>query len=212
MATADFSRIDHLIFGVPELQTGINLIQKKLGVSPSSGGKHPKFGTHNALFKISDHTYFEVIAPDPDSAHDHQKLWMGLDQLSGPALIWWAAKADDLESASGKAKKNGWDLGQSMAGSRNTADGRTLSWKLTDPYAIHENGVLPFLIDWGNSVHPTVNMPDKHCRLIDFQLLHPAPEKINTCLRAINLSFPVAFHSKPMIRAGFSTIQGTVYL
>jgi hypothetical protein len=212
MPSSDFSRIDHLIFGVPDLQAGIELIRHQLGLSPSSGGQHPHFGTHNALFKMGERTYFEIIAPDPALAHLQRKLWMGLDQLETPALIWWAAQTDDLEAAIHAANRSGWDPGQPIAGSRTTADGTVLHWRLTDPYRVQEGGVLPFLIDWEKSPHPTDNMPDSPCSLTDFQLLHPNPEKIRVYLDAIELPVPVVYHPIPKIRAGFTVMGKSVYL
>lgn len=96
MKETNFSYIDHLIFGAPDLQAGVEFIEKKLAVKFNAGGQHPDFGTHNALFKLSEYTYFEVIAPDPSLAALNQPLWMGLAQLRSPRLIWWAAKADQL--------------------------------------------------------------------------------------------------------------------
>lgn len=212
MLHPDFSRIDHLIFGAPSLETGTEIIRQKLSISPTSGGRHPDFGTHNALFKIGAHIYFEIIAPDPTLAHRKQKLWMGLDRLEAPALIWWAAKANPVEATLGRAKEAGWDPGIPIPGNRMTADGTLLRWQLTDPFRVQENGVLPFLIDWGNSPHPSHNMPDVNCTLIDFQLLHPQPKKIRKYLAAIDLHFPVKEHPEPQIQAGFATKAGNIYI
>ena len=73
MKETNFPSIDHLIFGAPDLQAGVTLIEEKLAVKLNTGGQHPDFGTHNALFKLSEHTYFEVIAPDPAIAAFHQQ-------------------------------------------------------------------------------------------------------------------------------------------
>lgn len=205
ISQAELSRIDHLIFGAPDLQTGIAWIQHQLGVNPSGGGQHPDFGTHNALFKIGESTYFEIIALDPSLAHLQPKIWMELDQVETPALIWWAAKADHLEAVLHAANSSGWEPGPPIAGSRITDAGTSLHWRLTDPYHVQEGGVLPFLIDWKNSPHPTDTMPDVACQLTDFQLLHPEPEKIRAYLHAIKLSFSVVYHPVPKIRAGFAT-------
>lgn len=212
MLNTEFSRIDHLIFGAPDLETGTEIIRQKLGISPSGGGQHPDFGTHNALYKIGARTYFEVIAPDPAVAHRQPRLWMGLDHLETPSLIWWAAKANNLETRVKQAKKAGWDPGPAIPGSRKMADGTLLRWQLTDPFCVQEQGVLPFLIDWGNSPHPSTNMPDAACPLIDFQLLHPQAEKIRRYLAAIDIHFPVKEHPEPKIQAGFATEAGNNYL
>ncbi|PHN07320.1 VOC family protein [Flavilitoribacter nigricans] len=208
----DLSRIDHLIYGAPDLQTGIDLIQQKLGIVPASGGQHPDFGTHNALFRIGTGTYFEIIAPDPASALPPERWWMGLADLKAPGLIWWAAKATGLDRARQLAQKAGWTIGQAVAGSRKTTDGTTLNWHLTDPFRVQEGGVLPFLIDWGNGTHPTDSMPESGCELTSFQLLHPRAEKINTYLQSIGIQLEVKDHPIPGLRAGFATANGTIFI
>lgn len=194
------------------MATGIEIIEQKLGVRPVTGGQHPGFGTHNALFRLSDHTYFEIIAPDPALAGQQKQLWMGLDQINTPGLIWWAAKVSGLEQALRTANAVGWELGPAMKGSRITADGTQLQWQLSDPFRKPTAGVLPFLIDWGDSPHPCDRLPEVDCRLTHFELQHPQPEQIRTHLRSIGLDFTLLRHPSPGIRLGFATSRGDVYL
>lgn len=212
MATSLFPFTDHLIFGVPDLHSGTDLITKWLGAAPVPGGKHRGFGTHNTLLKIGNGIYLEVIAPDPEQAATGKPIWMGLDRLSSPALIWWAAKADNLQTKVQNSLDHGWDLGDILAGNRALPNGNILRWQLTDPYKVQENGVLPFLIDWAGGPHPTDNLPDSGCELVDFQLLHPEPEKIHAYLAALELEVPVQYHVSAVIRAGLQTPSGLVYL
>ena len=212
MSKPDLSRIDHLIFGAPNLQAGIAFIRQKLGVSPTGGGRHPDFGTHNAVFRIGEHTYFEIIAPDPQQADQAKKIWMELDRLEAPGLIWWAARTKDMATSLQRAKVAGWDPGRPMAGSRTTTEGVVLNWQLSDPFRVQEDGVLPFLIDWGDSPHPTDNMPKAAVALIDFQLLHPQANRIRSTLASIGIHFPVYDHPTPQIRAGFAMEAGKLYL
>ena len=209
MPFSDHSRIDHLIFGAPSLAMGTALIYEQLGIHPTAGGQHPDYGTHNALFRIGNGTYFEVIAPDPGLAHRNPRLWMGLDKLQTPGLIWWAAKSRDIPADRQRARSAGWDPGLPMPGTRKTADGTTLRWQLTDPFHPQEGGVLPFLIDWQDSPHPSDQMPPVDCVLTELQILHPQPTRIQPYLRAIDLPFPVQEHPDPALRATF-VIKGKV--
>lgn len=203
--------IDHLIFAAPTLETGNDIIKEKLGVRPVFGGRHLGYGTHNALLKIGPQTYLEVIAPDPAQGVSGRSLWMGLHDVQQPGLIWWAAKGKLPESVL-EARALGWKLGPVKDGSRVLENGNTLRWKLTDPFRRQENGVLPFLIDWDSGPHPADNLADSGIQLVDFQLLHPEPERIASYLAAVAPDIPVTHAATPSLRIGLSTPLGTVYL
>ena len=41
--------MDHLVFAVPDLAEGIELVERQTGVRPRFGGRHPGRSTHDAL-------------------------------------------------------------------------------------------------------------------------------------------------------------------
>jgi hypothetical protein len=45
--------------------------------------------------------------------------------------------------------------GANQSMSRRTAEGTLLTWRLTPVTAVAADGLVPFLIDWGSTAHPT---------------------------------------------------------
>ena len=62
------SVIDHLVVTACSREAGSAWIAERLGVAPRLGGEHAKMGTHNALVRLGETIYLEVIAVNPDAA------------------------------------------------------------------------------------------------------------------------------------------------
>jgi hypothetical protein len=60
--------LDHLIVAAVTLADGIEYIAEITGVAPRPGGKHAAMGTHNALLRLGEQVYLEIIAIDPAAA------------------------------------------------------------------------------------------------------------------------------------------------
>ena len=76
-----------------------------------------------------------------------------------PRLATWAVRTTDLNAAVTAARRCGYDPGAVVAMSRRTTAGDLLEWRLTLPDAPLYDGLVPFLIDWGDdhtSVEPCV--------------------------------------------------------
>jgi glyoxalase-like protein len=205
------SGIDHLVYATPNLATGIEQIERLLGVRAVPGGQHPGGGTRNALVGLGEDTYLEIIGPDPDQPKPIRPRRFGIDELKAGRLVTWAAKSSDLESIVEKAKGNGLDLGQIQAGSRRRPDGVLLSWRLTVSPGLTADGIIPFFIDWGNTSHPAKGLP-KGCSLMALRAEHPDAKRFQTALIALGLNFYVAAGSVPALIATIRTPKGDVEL
>jgi hypothetical protein len=197
--------IDHLVYGAPDLEQGIAAIEARLGVRPSPGGSHPGFGTHNALLSLGPRVYLEVIALEPSQPAPPGPRVFGLDSLTAPRLVTWAAQSSDLERR--VASSNG--LGPIVPGSRRRPDGRELSWRTAFPKG--GPGVIPLLIDWGASVHPASTSPSGG-ELLGLRVEHPDPERIAANLNALGAGLPVSIAPTAALVATIRTARGDVEL
>lgn len=203
-------RVDHLIYAAPDLAVGIERIERQLGVRPSPGGQHPDYGTRNALLALGDETYLEIMAPDPEQPAPSRPRLFAMDELEAPVLATWAATAQDLTGLADAAAERGTPLGDVQTGGRRQPDGSFLSWRITDPYTAREDGLVPFLIDWGDTPHPAADAAPG-CELLDLRGEHPEPEKVLDALEALGLRLPVTFGA-PALIATIATPHGTIEL
>ena len=203
--------VDHLVWGAPDLEREIDRFEEVAGVRPTPGGSHPGEGTRNALLGLGPGSYLELIAPDPSQTHFRQPRWFGLDTLVSPRLITWAAKVTDLDHLAVSVRNAGVPLGEIRAGRRELSDGRVLSWRMTYPEVRNDDGVVPFLIDWENSPHPSDTAPGG-ALLVGLRAEHPAPDAIADQLRHLGLELHVSSGPAPVLIATLETPRGTVVL
>lgn len=198
--------LDHLVFAAPDLDAGIEYVHELTGLRAEYGGIHPGFGTHNALLSLGARSYLEIIAPDPgqDSA-----IWLGIGDLESPRIVTWAACCNDLPRYAGLEFPDGQRPGAVMSMSRETRDNEVLSWSLTDPRTVIGDGLVPFLIDWGESPHPAASAPGG-ATLRSLVAEHPDPERIGAILRMLDVELPVTQATSPAIVAIIETPAGRV--
>ncbi len=203
--------VDHIVYGVPDLEAGIDGLAIKLGAGPRPGGRHPGRGTHNALLPLGGRSYLEVIAPDPSQPDPPGPRPFGLDSLTRPRLVGWATPTDRLEAQVAQARERGHDPGEIRRMSRERPDGIRLEWSLTQRPWREPELVVPFLIDWGDSPHPSADGPDG-VRLVTLEAEHPDPPTVRAALEALGVDLPVRPGPKSALIATLETPMGRVVL
>jgi hypothetical protein len=116
------SKLDHLLFGCPDLDAGMALVEARLGVRPAPGGVHPGLGSRNALLSLGDGAYLEVIGPDPAQTADA----FGLRKLKHPRFIGWAAHTADAAGLAARLDAAKVAHAGVEPGSRRRSDGSIL--------------------------------------------------------------------------------------
>lgn len=208
---SDLGRVDHLIYGTPNLSATVDELEKRFGLRAATGGRHPGEGTYNALYSLGPGRYLEIMAPDPNQSKPDRPRWLGLDDLMEPRLVAWAAKAQELEETVRAAASSGVELGEIRSGGRERPDGTFLNWRLTDPHRQIAAGVVPFLIDWGRSPHPSAAAV-QGVELLDFRLEHPDTDYVRRALDALGLPIQVTAGRTPLLVAILDTPRGTIEL
>ena len=216
------SELDHIVIACADLNDGVEWVEQRLGARPLAGGKHVAMGTHNALLKLGERAYLEVIATDPDGVTPARPRWFSLDEpemqtslAAGPRLITWAVRCESLASACARVP----DLGEILSMSRSE-----FRWHIAVPEtgSLAWGGVLPTAIQWlpaddGTVHHPCDVLEDSGCELVRLQLSHPAAvlgtNGIMGMFRALKIMGPVDLAPGPkMLAATIRTPRGEVVL
>jgi Glyoxalase-like domain len=203
--------VDHIVQGVEDLQAGIDDLAERLGVRAAHGGKHIGRGTHNALLALGGHSYLEIIAIDPDQPKPAVPVAFGLDRVRLPRLVGWATRVTDIEASAQRAAQRGYDPGPIQAMSRLQTDGTLLEWRLTPHTPDPDLLVLPFMIDWGKSEHPSQTSP-AGVTLVQLRAEHPNPGAVQPLLAAMDIDLPVDHGPEAALVATLDAPKGRIIL
>ena len=203
--------MDHLVFGVPDLAGGIELVERRTGVRARFGGRHPGRGTHNALLSLGGRQYLEIIAIDPEQAEAPGLLFPELKGLSQPKLIAWAVAVESVADTAERAKAANIETIGPLEGSRAQADGSMLRWKTLRIGGPPVEGV-PFLIEWQKDIaHPSESSPSG-CRLTSFAIEHTDAKQMRRMLQGLGVEATIISGSGVRLKARLQTPKGEVDL
>lgn len=208
---------DHFVVGISDLARGIELIEALTGVRAVPGGVHPHIGTCNALLSIGEHSYLEIIAPDPAAEPDRldpQLSALFTDPLAGMATLTpylWAVGSRDLDATVSTLAGQEIQLSEPATGARRKPDGQSLEWRASFITRPAFPGA-PFFIEWADpSIAPPADSP-KGCRLEEFSIAGPEPGLLETVTATLRLDTSVAPAHEPLINITLSTPKGIVHL
>jgi hypothetical protein len=199
--------LDHILLGCSVLDRGIDFVLEHTGVRATFGGVHPGRGTQNALLSLGEKHYLEIIAPDPEQPHapDHY----GLQKLTEPRLVTWAAHPGDLTPFASRLSAASIAFEGPTPGSRKRPDGRLLQWK-TLTLKDNHSGLLPFFIEWSaDTVHPSADAPSG-CKIDHFSLATPADSELRRISVTLGLGVSVSYAEQPQVRARIEGPGGKV--
>lgn len=151
--------LDHLVIAAPTLEAGAQHVTDALGVTPQPGGAHPGMGTHNCLLGLFGGIYLEVIAIDPE-APAPTRIPPVIPMTRGD-LRWRITVPQD---------------GSLPAWPADDADG-------TDGPATPGDGILPTLIQWDVSTHPSSRLPNQGLALRSLRARHPQAARLAEALQ-----------------------------
>ncbi|GDY32314.1 VOC family protein [Gandjariella thermophila] len=202
--------LDHLVLACPDLAGAVADFQRRTGVRPVVGGRHVGRGTVSHLVSLGGRAYLEIIGPDPEQCELDQPRPFGIDTLDRPRLVAWAVRVKGIEDWAARAREHGFDPGPVQRMSRRTADGELLEWQVTSR-GLNRGDLVPFLIDWGATPHPT-NRPLPVVPLIELTGTHPEPEAVRVALRALGVEMKVFPGERAALTASVSSRYGRVVL
>jgi hypothetical protein len=199
--------LDHILLGCNDLDGGIAFVEQHTGARAAFGGVHPGRGTRNALLSLGEMHYLEIIAPDPQqsAAPDHY----GLQKLSEPRLIGWAAHPGDLNQFATRLRDAGLPFEGPTPGSRQRPDGRLLKWK-TINLKDDLGGLLPFFIEWSaDTMHPSADAPGG-CKIVRFSLTGANEPELTGICKLLDLDVPIERGKKSQLHARIAGPGGKV--
>ncbi len=210
--------LDHLIYAVPDLEDAIAEFERRLGLAPHFGGRHPGLGTRNAILPLEGEVYVELMAIDPDSPAPEHPRPFGLDELETSRLVNWAVRSHAIEVDVAAARDRGFDPGLVIAMTRDEPSGETIHWQLSIRREPFGDGLIPFVIDWGASPHPslsedrTANRGAEQSRLMHFSATHPDPPAIHDALAAMGVELEIQLASTAELEARLEGPRGSLVL
>jgi len=205
--------IDHLVLATPDVTATAADITSR-GITLVRGGSHVGRGTRNELAGLGAGSYLEVVGPDSEQPTPPLARPFMIDDLTEAVLLTWCARPSrPLEVVIDELGALGIRVGNPTPMGRLRPDGVLLRWRLTEPLlGPPHGGVLPFLIDWLDSPHPSQSLSNESS-LESLELRHPDAPMLRAALAVIGDDARlVVEEGTPRLRARVRAARGVVVL
>src|SRR5436305_14398455 len=198
---------DHVQLACNDLDKGIAFVESRTGVKAASGGVHPGRASRNALLKLGERRYLEILAPDP--AQDRSLDVRGLYKIDSPRLLEWVAHVDDLDPLIRALDAAHIETKPVFPGSRKRPDGKLLRWRALN-LKDNRKGLLPFFIEWtADSAHPASDSP-AGCELTSFTVNDPDPASLRATFHTLQLDDVQVDKGPARLQAAIKGPKGTL--
>jgi hypothetical protein len=200
--------LDHLLFGSRDLDAAVADLYARSGVEAVFGGHHPELGTQNALARLGDRRFLEVIAPAP--ALPAGGLARELAKRAEPGLVMWAARTDDAAALAARAQAVNLKA-TVVEGHRAKPGGGIVRWRNTFVSGHGAGTLVPFFIEWDDDYHPAEDAPPG-LALESFTIETPDPARLRAIFSALDVKASVRKGRRDRLRAALETPRGPVVL
>jgi hypothetical protein len=203
-------RIDHIMWGVPNLKEGTESFARRTGIEPILGGVLGNGTLVNYLVSFGSCQYLEIIGPHPESK-THTGFAKVLSELDSGKVLGFAMAYDDLESVAVKANALGRETIGPTNGSREMSDGKLVKWRnltLKD----HGMGTLRFFyVDWLETAHPSKTTPEG-IQFKGLSVSHPEHEDLAKLFNGLGLPITTVWSNAQKVSVDLDTPNGAIVL
>jgi hypothetical protein len=135
--------IDHVVYGVRDLEATAARMREEFGLGSVQGGRHPGWGTGNRIVPLGPN-YIELLAViDRAEAERNEPGRSLLESVAeGDRFIAWCVATDDIEGVAARLEV------PVTAGTRERPDGTVLQWRSAGLDRALAEPSLPFFIAW----------------------------------------------------------------
>ena len=216
MMASHLHPLDHFMLAAPDLEAATADFERRTGVKPSEGGRHPGQGSRNVLAALGGRCYLEIIGPDLAQERTNN-FGEVLSRLAAPVVLKYAVQTSDIDATHKRAVELGlWPLASSRARasgpfamSRAVPGGGLLTWRLLLLGSDKYDGCVPFFIQWDSEPHPSQTAA-AGCTLAKFSVEHPDAAGLTQLYFGLDVAVDVVASTRPVLRLAIDTPKGEV--